>query len=121
VPAYYAACDVFATASTFEVHPMTVLEALASGKPVAGADARGIPEFVTDGVTGHLFRPNDPVDAAEAIVRCLGRDDFRPACRDVAERFSLEKCTRQQVAAFQALRRDWDSGAIRHGTGRVFG
>ena len=40
-----------------EMCPLSVLEAMALGIPVIGADIGGIPELVEDGVTGFLFRP----------------------------------------------------------------
>ncbi|MCI0351074.1 MAG: glycosyltransferase family 4 protein, partial [Acidobacteriales bacterium] len=40
--------------------PMVVLEAMASGLPVAAANVGGVPELVDDGVTGLLFDPLDP-------------------------------------------------------------
>src|SRR3989442_1499386 len=50
LPKYYAAADAFAIASKFETQGLVVLEALASGRPVAGANYRAIPEFVREGV-----------------------------------------------------------------------
>src|SRR2546426_935088 len=71
LPEYYAACDVFAIPSRFETQGLAVLEALASGRPVAGANFRAIPEFVREGESGHLFTPGNPEAAANAISRCL--------------------------------------------------
>jgi len=65
LPKYYAAADVFAIASKFETQGIVVLEALASGRPVAGANFRAIPEFVRDGVNGALFDPSSPRACAD--------------------------------------------------------
>ena len=121
LPAYYAACDAFATASTFETQGLVILEAMASGKPVAGPDFRAVPEFVREGVNGHLFAANDPVAAAGAILKCLRGDIAAGACRETAERFSVVQCTGLLVDAYRELLRDWGSGAMPHGTGRIFG
>jgi len=43
----------------YENAPMSILEAMAYGKPVIGARIGGIPEMVEDGVTGILFSPGD--------------------------------------------------------------
>ena len=96
LPRYYAAADAFAIASKFETQGLVVLEALASGRPVAGADYRAIPEFVQDGVNGALFAPNDVQGCADAILRCLdGRDAMGPAARESALPFSITRCTRR--------------------------
>lgn len=96
LPRYYAAADAFAIASKFETQGLVVLEALASGRPVAGADYRAIPEFVRDGVNGALFAPNDVQGCADAILRCLGgRDEMGPAARESALPFSIARCTRR--------------------------
>jgi glycosyltransferase involved in cell wall biosynthesis len=42
-------------------------EAMAAARPVIGSDIGGIPEWLEDGVTGYLVRPNDPVDLARRI------------------------------------------------------
>lgn len=96
LPRYYAAADAFAIASKFETQGLVVLEALASGRPVAGADYRAIPEFVRDGVNGALFAPNDVQGCADAILRCLGaRDSMGTAARESALPFSITRCTRR--------------------------
>jgi glycosyltransferase involved in cell wall biosynthesis len=54
--------------------PQTVLEFLACGLPVLGANVGGIPDQVRDGENGLLFRANDRADLARAITR-LARED----------------------------------------------
>jgi len=104
LPAYYAACDVFATASTFEVHPMVVLEALASGRPVAGANAGGIPEFVRHGENGALFDPSDPRGAADAMLLSLEKGEtMQEAARATALNYSVGRCTRQLEDVYRTL------------------
>lgn len=70
LPVAYASCDLLVIASTFETQGLVVLEALASGIPVAGRRFRAIPEFVQEGKNGCLFEPDT---CAEAIQRCLHR------------------------------------------------
>ena len=54
VPAYLAIGDIFVTASVTEVHPLSVIEALATSLPVLGIRSPGISDTVRDGVDGHL-------------------------------------------------------------------
>ena len=104
LPAYYAACDAFAIASKFETQGLVVLEAMASGKPVAGVNFRAIPEFVQDGVNGFLFRPGDPADAAGAIDRCLASGDVLGRnARATAEQYTVERTTRRLLRVYDAV------------------
>jgi 1,2-diacylglycerol 3-alpha-glucosyltransferase len=104
LPKYYAAADALAIASKFETQGLVVLEALASGRPVAGANYRAIPEFVRDGLNGALFDPADVRACAAAIVRCLrDRDGMREAARESALPFSVEKCTRRLERVYERL------------------
>ena len=54
VPSYLAACDAFASASVTEVHPLTVIEAMAAGLPVVGVHSPGVSDTVEHGVSGLL-------------------------------------------------------------------
>lgn len=54
VPATLAHFDVFVTASDSEVHPLAIMEALASGLPVLGPCDPAIEELVESGVNGVL-------------------------------------------------------------------
>jgi glycosyltransferase involved in cell wall biosynthesis len=54
VPGELAKADIFATSSVSEVHPLTVIEAMAAGLPVVGAESPGISDLVENGVTGLL-------------------------------------------------------------------
>jgi 1,2-diacylglycerol 3-alpha-glucosyltransferase len=104
LPGYYAAADAFAIASKFETQGLVVLEALASGCPVAGANYRAIPEFVRDGVNGALFDPGDVRGCADAILRCLQeRDRMAAAARQSAIPFSIDRCTRRLEALYAQL------------------
>lgn len=57
--------DIFVMPSEAELLSLATLEAMASGRPVLVANAVALPELVTEGVNGYLFRPGDPLDAAK--------------------------------------------------------
>ena len=104
LPAYYAAADAFAIPSKFETQGLVILEALASGCPVAGANYRAIPEFVQDGVNGALFDPGDVRGCADAILRTLReRDAMSAAARESALPFSIGRCTNRLEALYARL------------------
>src|SRR5205823_6228333 len=63
-----AGADLFLLTSNSESFGLSALEALASGVPVIGSDAGGLPEVVRDGETGILCPVADvPAMAAAAI------------------------------------------------------
>jgi len=56
--------DVFTMPSDAELLSIASLEAMACGRPMLLADAVALPELVTPGVNGYLFKPGDADDAA---------------------------------------------------------
>jgi glycosyltransferase involved in cell wall biosynthesis len=67
---FYAACDIFVFPALGEPWGLSVLEAMASGKPVVAANDGGLPEIITDRRNGILVEPRNPHSYAEAI-QCL--------------------------------------------------
>jgi glycosyltransferase involved in cell wall biosynthesis len=62
-----AGADAFVLPSAAENCPLALLQAMASGLPVVASRVGGIPEVVTDGETGLLVSPGDPVPLAAAL------------------------------------------------------
>jgi glycosyltransferase involved in cell wall biosynthesis len=56
---------------------ITSVEAMASGIPVIASRIGGLPYTVSDGVTGLLCEPGDPVDLARQITRLLDDEPLR--------------------------------------------
>jgi glycosyltransferase involved in cell wall biosynthesis len=72
VPDLIAACDAFALLSEAEALPMSILEAMALGRPVVTSDVGGAGEAVVDGETGIVVPPGDTVAAAAALAQLAG-------------------------------------------------
>ena len=74
---YYRALDCKILASRdingipFEGIPQSILEAMYAGCPVIGSMSGGIPDVVTHGSTGLLFRIDDEEDLSEKLLETL--------------------------------------------------
>ncbi|MBC6464928.1 glycosyltransferase [Actinomadura alba] len=88
--------------------PNAVLEAMAAGLPVITTTVGGIPEIVTDGVTGLLVPPRDPAALADMIERVAADPGLRlrlgTAARRAAEDFGVPRCAARHEAAYRAHR-----------------
>jgi glycosyltransferase involved in cell wall biosynthesis len=109
VPAVTAALDVAVLPSYREAQGLSVLEAMALSRPVVASAVGGIPEMITDGVTGLLVPPHDAPALAGAIARLLRdhpyADQIARAGHDlVHERF----CVERMVADVESI---YDEGA----------
>lgn len=94
VPRYLAAGDVFVTASVTEVHPLSVIEALASGLPVVGVESPGVGDTVEDGRNGLLSRLDLAAFTAK-LTRLVGDQAMRTRmsreARRTAQAYDIER------------------------------
>jgi glycosyltransferase involved in cell wall biosynthesis len=82
----YASGDAFLFPSSTETLGLVLLEAMAAGCPVVGADRGGIPDIVSDGVNGCLYDPDAEDSLTTAVLRLLGSEDTRRLLRQEARR-----------------------------------
>lgn len=71
VPELLRIFDIFCLTSVYEGLPLTVLEAMASGVPVIGANVLGINEVIRNDTNGLLFPKNDEKRLADLMKRLL--------------------------------------------------
>jgi glycosyltransferase involved in cell wall biosynthesis len=102
------AIDLFVLPSRTEGLPITILEAMAAGRPVVATTVGGIPELVRHGETGLLVPPKDPQRLAEAMLALLhGQTSARAmgtAGRAlVAASFTVEGEARETALLYQRI------------------
>jgi glycosyltransferase involved in cell wall biosynthesis len=69
--------SVYCLPSRNEGLPVSIIEAMANGCTVISTDVGGIPDLITDGVTGLVVEAGRPEQIASAIVRLLGNEPLR--------------------------------------------
>jgi glycosyltransferase involved in cell wall biosynthesis len=102
---------VFILPSHFEGHPKVLIEAMASGKAVIGADSPGIRTLIEHDRTG-LLCGTDVESIRESIERLLGNGELRSrlgaaARRHVLERFDLDVTLETELDLLCEVVRDW--------------
>jgi glycosyltransferase involved in cell wall biosynthesis len=90
IPALLAAADVFTLPSRFEGLPMSVIEAMLTGRAVVATDVRGPAEQVVDGETGLLVPPGDAVALGAALGRLVRDGGLRHRMGHAGRRRALQ-------------------------------
>jgi len=107
LPVLLNSSDVFVMPSHAELLSLATLEAMACGRPVLLANAMALPELVTDGVNGYLFKAGDPLDAARCMDLLANQSERWPAIgRAGLERASLhglDRVVKQYEALYEEL------------------
>jgi phosphatidyl-myo-inositol dimannoside synthase len=99
LPAYYAACDVFALPCRTQRFGIDVeglgivlLEASATGKPVVAGDSGGAPDAVLDGHTG-LVVGDDQATLANTLINLITDDTRASAMGQAGRQWVLDSWT----------------------------
>lgn len=107
LPAYMASADAFVTASISEVHPLSVIEALASGLPVVGIRSPGIADTIEDGVTGYLAQEEDLAAFTAKLSRIVtdteNREKMAQRAKQSASLYSIENTTDIMQSRYQEI------------------
>jgi glycosyltransferase involved in cell wall biosynthesis len=89
VPEILNAADVFVLSSDYEGSPLSVMEAMAAGKPVISTAVGGVPELMEDGRSGLLV----PRGNAKAFAEAMSSLAENYEAREALGRASLELAT----------------------------
>jgi 1,2-diacylglycerol 3-alpha-glucosyltransferase len=107
LPSYLTIADAFVTASVTEVHPLSVIEAMAAGLPVVGIQSPGVSDTVEDGVTGFLAPEEDLAVFTAKLTRMVvdGESRARMSQRagEAVESYSIKRTTETMIDYYQRL------------------
>lgn len=97
LPDIYHQADAFVFASSCENMPNILLEAMASGLPIACSNRGPMPEILGD--AGVYFDPEQPDEIANAVRQLLENSDLRTRCAsgayEKAKIYSWERCANE--------------------------
>jgi glycosyltransferase involved in cell wall biosynthesis len=106
LPSYLAMCDAFVTASVTEVHPLSVIEGMASGLPVLGIDSPGVGDSVTDRESGLLATHDIASFTARLTYLCSDsalRKQMGLAARKDSAQYDIGRTTRIMLGHYSRL------------------
>ena len=105
IPRYLAASDIFVTASVSEVHPLSVIEAMASGLPVIGIRSPGVGDIIVDGETGFLVISEELASFTAKMIRMIvdheNRQRMGEKAREKSHLYAIERTTQMMISQYQ--------------------
>ncbi len=97
LPKYIQGAKAFVLTSLIEGHPRVMIEAMACGMPIVGADVPGIHNVLQHEITGYLCDP-DPASIAEAISGLFARPELMRKLGENARKYAVENYSLPQLA-----------------------
>ncbi len=108
LPVQYNQAKIFVTAAQFEVNPLVVLEAMACGLPVIGANKGGMAKgAVKNGINGYLLDDVTPEAFAQKIKELLSDEELLDKmgreARKTAEEHDVKVMVKKTFKVYQEL------------------
>ena len=99
----YASGDIFLFPSSTETLGLVLLEAMAAGCPVIGANKGGIPDIINNEVNGCLYDPDQEDQGESSLIEATKKilmnknkkEEMRIAAREEAEKWDWNQATLQ--------------------------
>lgn len=91
IPEIFGISDIFVLPSLNEGFPLTLLEAMAAGKPIVATRVTGTTEAIIDGETGLLCAPANPEELAQKILMLIQDRPRREALGESAQQAALRR------------------------------
>ena len=99
----YASGDIFLFPSSTETLGLVLLEAMAAGCPVIGANKGGIPDIINNGINGCLYNPDEKDNGEKSLIEATKKiladknkkEAMRKEARKEAEQWDWNQATLQ--------------------------
>ena len=98
VPHLIGAMDLCVLCTHREGFPLSILETMAMGKPVVATAVGGIPEIVTNGVTGYLHQHSNSKELAAAVLQLIENPEEARRMGATAREIVMKSYSRQRFA-----------------------
>jgi N-acetyl-alpha-D-glucosaminyl L-malate synthase BshA len=96
--------DLFLLPSLQESFGLSALEAIACGVPVVASNVGGLPEVITDGVTGFLHPPDQVQRMAESAIAILSDPAAHARMAEAGQRLAAERFSANRIVPqYEAL------------------
>ena len=110
IPEILAVTDVFVLPSLTEGLPLSLMEAMAAGKPVIVTDVGGVEELVFSGRTGILISPDSVSDIKSAILDLFDHPEKRnnisqAGQSDIIQNYSVQRMVDDYQNFYEAMAR----------------
>ena len=94
----YAAADIFVLPSHSEGSPLVIFEAMSAGLPIVATSVGGVPEVLTDHISGLLTPPHDSAALAARLLEVVTDTKLRSELAESARR-ELDTHTPERYAS----------------------
>ncbi|MGK7344543.1 MAG: glycosyltransferase family 4 protein [Candidatus Nitrospinota bacterium M3_3B_026] len=101
LPALLNEASIFVLPSFFEGHPKALIEAMACGLAVVGAESPGIRELIRDGENG-LLCGTDPQSIRGSIQKLLENPSLRETVGRAAREYAVKNFSLDRIAEMEA-------------------
>jgi glycosyltransferase involved in cell wall biosynthesis len=111
IPPFFWISAAYALSSSYDIFPIVMLEAMASGRPIVATKNGGPSEIITHGEDGYLVEPTDREELATALANVLENDDERErlgrnAHRKVVERYTWARIAERTMEVYREVLQD---------------
>lgn len=106
MPRYYCAADLFVTGSKSEVHPLTIIEAMATGAVPVAVKAPGSKDIMKNNFDGILTKDEHSAFAKQILILLNDKRKIKQMqqnAKKTAEKYSIPETTKRLLTLYTSL------------------